>query len=468
MMVIDWRRAFAPRDAASLGAFRMFFGLLMAVAIIRFASMGWIKALYLDPAYHFSYWGLTWIRPLGTPGTYGLFAGIGLAALGLAVGWRPRLMALVFCLLFGYVELIDKATYLNHYYFITVASLWLCILPAGKAYAVSSRTLGPEERWVPAWSLWALRAQVGLVYFFAGIAKANSDWLWHAQPLRIWLNARSDLPFAGPFLSTSLAAYGASWAGFCFDTTAPFFLLWRRTRPYAFVCVVLFHAATSILFPIGMFPWIMIASATVFFEPDWPRRLGWFWIRMRHATRGIVSILRGRPSFTTNPTGAVTAAIPGPRLAPFAGLSFAARGYLLAPAAAVMLLIWQVAVPMRSHLYPGDAAWHEQGFRFSWRVMLVEKLGDVQYRVEDADGSHTQVDPAAYLTPLQNRMMAYAPDMIRQCAVWIAEDMRRRGRRPVAVYADARVTLNGRPSRALLDPSANLIGKASPGWIKEY
>jgi vitamin K-dependent gamma-carboxylase len=436
-------RAVRPVDGASLGAFRICFGLLMAAAMIRFAAKGWIQALYLDPVYHFSYWGLTWIRPPGTFGTYALFAGIGLAALALALGWRARASAAAFALLFTYVELIDKTTYLNHYYFISVAALWLCLLPAGRALSPSAR--GGTA--VPAWTVWALRAQVGLVYFFAGIAKLDSDWLLRAEPLRIWLNARSDLPGIGPWLSTPLAAYGASWAGMLFDLGAPFLLSWRRSRPWFFAAVIAFHAATAALFPIGMFPWIMIASATIFFAPDWPRR-AWAVLARRQAGAG-----SGRPEEVT-PGDPLPAGYPWPRLA--------------VPAAAVLLLAWQIAAPLRHLAYAGDPRWSERGFRFSWRVMLVEKLGTVAYTVEDSDGTRTPVDPGEYLTPLQSRMMAYAPDMIRQCAVWIAEDFRRRGRHPVAVYADARVTLNGRPSRPLGDPEGNLLAEPLSAWIKHY
>jgi vitamin K-dependent gamma-carboxylase len=447
-------RAFAPVDGASLAAFRTFFGLLMAAAMIRFAAKGWIKELYLDPAHHFSYWGLTWIRAPGTLGTYALFAGIGLAALAIAAGLRTRLAAAAFALLFAYVELIDKTTYLNHYYFISLVSLWLCLLPMGRAFSLSGGFLsggsapgaftGPMQDKAPAWALWALRAQVGLVYFFAGIAKANPDWLLHAQPLRLWLNARSDMPWIGPLLSTPLAAYGASWAGMCFDLSAPFLLLWPRTRKYAFAAVIAFHAATSLLFPIGMFPWIMIASATVFFAPDWPRRF----------VRKAMSAFH-RPGAPVRDASEGSVPLPAFRFHP-------------AMAAAVLLLVWQSAAPLRYLLYPGDVRWSERGFRFSWRVMLVEKLGTVTFTVRDADGSRTEIDPAEYVTPLQNRMMAYAPDMIRQCAGWIAEDLQAKGRRPVAVYADARVTLNGRPSRVLIDPSANLLEEPLAAWVKDY
>ena len=45
----------------------------------------------------------------------------------------------------------------------------------------------------------------------------------------------------------------------------------KRTRVVAYAALVVFHVLTGALFPIGMFPVIMIVSALVFFPPDWPR-----------------------------------------------------------------------------------------------------------------------------------------------------------------------------------------------------
>ena len=113
-----------------------------------------------------------------------------------------------------------------------------------------------------------------MVYVNAGLAKATADWLLHAQPMNLWLSARTDLPVIGPYLDLPAVAYAAAWAGFLFDTTIAFFLLWRRTRPFAYVVVLAFHFATHLLFPrIGMFPVIMVVAALVFFDPSWPRRL---------------------------------------------------------------------------------------------------------------------------------------------------------------------------------------------------
>ncbi len=117
----------------------------------------------------------------------------------------------------------------------------------------------------------------------------------------------------------------------------------------------------------------------------------------------------------------------------------------------------QLALPQRRLLYPGDALWTEQGFRLAWHVMLVEKTGDVTFRVvEPSTGRRWTVHPEEFLTPLQARMMAPVPDMIAQAAEMVRDDFARRGHPDVAVYADAFVSINGRPSRRIVDPGVDL------------
>ncbi len=122
---------------------------------------------------------------------------------------------------------------------------------------------------VPAWTVWVLRAQLGLVYFYGGVAKLNADWLLHAEPLRIWLAARGTCRCIGPLLAEhGWVAYAFSWAGAAFDLSiVPFLALAAdaarsRTRSWSS-----FHLLTSVLFPIGIFPWLMIGLTPIFFDP---------------------------------------------------------------------------------------------------------------------------------------------------------------------------------------------------------
>ena len=55
-----------------------------------------------------------------------------------------------------------------------------------------------------------------------------------------------------------------SWAGAFFDLTIVRWLLWRKTRPFAYTLLAMFHIATGLLFPpIELFPWIMIGAALI-------------------------------------------------------------------------------------------------------------------------------------------------------------------------------------------------------------
>ena len=343
-----------PVSAASAAAFRVMFGLLGLAAVIRFASRGWIDDLYVEPAHHFTYSGFWWVQPWPGWGMYAHFALLGLASVGVALGYRYRLSIVAFFLLFTYVELIDKTTYLNHYYWVSLTSLLMVFLPLHRTASLDAwRNPALRSETVPGWVVWVLRVQVGVVYMFGGIAKMNPDWLLHAQPMRIWLYNNGDLFLVGPLLREAWVAYAMSWAGAAFDLTIVGWLLWRRSRPVAYVVLVVFHVMTWLLFPIGMFPWLMIFGAIVFFPYDWPRR--------------VLSRLRGRPA-------PVTPEAPSHTFNP----SWASRAWL---AGLLLFALVQVAMPLRHWAYPGNVQWNEDGYRFSWRIMLTEKTGHVRFRV---------------------------------------------------------------------------------------
>ena len=71
----------------------------------------------------------------------------------------------------------------------------------------------------------------------------------------------------------------------------------------------------------------------------------------------------------------------------------------------------QLLLPLRFLLYPGKLFWTEQGYRFSWRVMLMEKAGAAYFTVKDAAGQKSQVvENRLHLTTLQEKMMSTQPD----------------------------------------------------------
>lgn len=424
---------------ASLVAFRVMFGLVLLVGAVRFLANGWVERFYLAPKFHFHYWGFEWVQVLPSWAMYGAFGALAVLAVCIAVGFWYRAACAAFFVLFTYVELIDVAMYLNHYYLVSLLCLLMAFLPLHARGSIDA-WLRPRVRRarMPAWALWILRAQVGLVYVFAGLAKFGEDWLLHAQPLNLWLNSRIDLPLVGPYLDAWPVAALMSWGGFLFDTTIVLWLLWPRTRPWAFAVLIGFHAVVGVLFPIGMFPFIMVVAATVLLAPDWPLRV-WAAVRRTTASNEEARFAPGR----------------WPRLAAV-GLA--------------TLIAVQVALPLRAGvLYDGDVLWHEQGMRWSWRVMVREKNGSVMYRVTLPDGREHHVPPHRHLTRHQEREMTGQPDLILQLAHHIRDDYAQRGIAPVQVRVDAISSLNGRPPQRLIDPKVDLArqtdGIDQASWI---
>jgi len=287
---------------------------------------------------------------------------------------------------------------------------------------------------LPAWMLYVLRFQVATVYLNAALAKVGSDWLLHGQPLNLWLSAHSDMPLVGPWLLLPEVAILLSWGGFLHDLLVVPLMLVRRTRAYAYAALLTFHLLTSTWFNIGIFPLLMPLGAMLFFPPSLSR------LRFRQARSAVSS--------------------------PAGGHRALSRSGLIALGVFCAL---QVLVPLRTHAYGGNVLWHEQGMRFSWRVMLRDKHGSIRYRVRLPEGREIVVPPRRYLTMEQEREMSGQPDLILQLAHHIASDFARRGLGQVQVRVDALVSLNGREAVSLIDPAQNLLeisdGLAPGAWI---
>ena len=73
-----------------------------------------------------------------------------------------------------------------------------------------------------------------------------------------------------------------------------------------------------------------------------------------------------------------------------------------------------------------------------------------------------------YLTDAQARQMAYQPDMILEFAHYLQTDLRNQGIPDAAVRAEAYVSLNGRPSQLLIDPTVDLTKETNSIWPKPW
>ena len=443
----------APVDIASLAAFRILFGILMTAAMLRFLANGWVQKLYLTPSFHFPFPGLEWIHPLPAGWMQAHFVGLAILGALIAMGCWYRLAITLFFFGFTYIELLDQTAYLNHYYLVTLLSGLMIFLPAHRTWSLDARRR-PSLRSEVAhgWMVYLLRFQIAVVYVFSGIAKLNSDWLLNAQPLRIWLAARSDLPLIGSWLAESWVAHIASWFGAFYDLSIVFFLLHHRTRKWAFATVILFHIATGLLFHIGIFPWIMIAASTVFFPPNWSRQF---------ATT--LFNTRDRRSPDNAPTTRHPVSQPIPTVSTTTPHKYS-RPFVIA---VVIYMLAQIALPLRPYLLNhSHPAWTYRGFNFAWQIMVAEKTGYVEFFVTDQSHSHcARIDTRKYITARQETLMSQDPYLIRSLANHIASDLRSREGKNHRIEVEAFASLNGRPSQRIIDPNIDLATASGHQWI---
>lgn len=445
---------YKPVSIAPLAVFRIIFGMMMLAGIIRFAANDWIYQLYIAPEFYFTFLGFEWVKPLGETGMYVLFFLLGLSAFFVMIGFLYRYSALFFALAFTYIELIDKTTYLNHYYFISIVSFLMVLMPANRYFSLDAMFWPRiQSAVVPRWTIGSIRLQLGMVYFFAGVAKINYDWLVMAQPLSIWLPSKADLPVIGSFLDQEWVAYFFSWFGCIYDLTIPFLLISFRTRKWAYLAVIAFHFMTAMLFNIGMFPWIMILSTLIFFPAEFHQKI-------IDRIRNLSGRIKNKPR--------VTAQKIMPAFSQKIIIGFLALHFFI-----------QLLLPFRYLAYPGELFWNEEGFRFSWRVMLIEKGGTALFYVSDPSfPGEIEINNSDYLTVFQEKMMSTQPDMILQFAHFIRDEYRGKtieikGNKFLFDEPEVRVksyvTLNGSGSLMFIDPEVNLAEKeyslAHRDWV---
>ncbi len=437
--------------AAPIAVFRILFGILMCASIIRFWSKGWIEQLYIEPKFYFSYYGFEFVKPLGN-WTYLLFAICALSALFVALGFRYRISIIVFFLSFTYIELIDKTTYLNHYYFVSILSFLLIFLPAHVYYSIDAlKNKKLQVARIPKWCVDALKLVLAIVYIYAGLSKINSDWLLHAQPLKIWLRTRSDFPVIGGILHYSWVHYFFSWFGMLYDVFIVFFLVKKSTRVYAYFVVIAFHVLTRMLFPIGMFPYIMIACTLVFFNAEFHEKI------IRLFRKGIVGLGVKKYAKQNKNNGSV----------------YVQNNLKLVQGILIVFFAIQLLLPWRYLSYPGELFWTEEGYRFSWRVMLVEKVGIATFTIIDPDtGREFEIRNNDFLTTVQIKQMSTQPDFILEYAHMLRDHYVKEGIAKPQVYVKCYVTLNGRLSKAFIDPTINLANEkesfAHKKWILPF
>jgi vitamin K-dependent gamma-carboxylase len=421
---------FQPVDISFLVFFRVLFGGIMLWEVYRYFSYDWISRYFVEPSLTFTYYGFSWVKPWPGRGMYIHFWVLGLTAACVMLGFLYRIAAPIFFLAFTYFFLLEQTRYLNHLYLVCLISFLMCFLPAERAFSVDAllrRKIRSDV--VPAWTLWLLRAQVGIPYFYGGIAKLNSDWIRGGEPMRTWLSP------LGRFFAADWVVYSFVIGGLMLDLLVVPLLLWRRTRLFAFVAAIAFNLINAVIFDIGIFPWLMLGALLLFFPPDLVRRFA-----RAFMSPGERVSLR---SETTKQRSSIC---------PSSTTSQKVVAGLLAAYLAVQLLF-----PLRHYLYRGNVSWTEEGHNFAWHMKLRTKGGEAVFTVTHPPSGQTwTIKPEDHLESHQVTKMITKPDLVLQFSHYLAEQKRREGYADVEVRARVMVSLNGREPQLMIDPNVDL------------
>lgn len=419
---------FKPMDIAGLAVLRMLFGIILMFEAYRYIDIARLISKYTQADFHFKYMFFEWVQPLSTNGMQAIHIALGLSGFLIFLGIFYHFAIMMALLCISYLFLIDSTNYLNHMYLVIIFTSMMFFIPSYKGWSLYAFfNKNKAEQTILGWSVWLIRFQIGLVYFYAALAKMNVDWI-NGMPLYEWIGNR--LP--GPdetYLSHPLIIYFFTYAGLLYDLIIVPLLLYKKTRPFGFMLTLSFHLTNYYLFNIGIFPWFMITSTTIFFDTDWPRNILNFFFKDRFSKIKI-NDQKPRAIGTWQKIG---------------------LGLL------AFHVFFQAFFPLRHFFYPGYVSWTEEGHSFAWHMKLRGKSGVIKFFVKDSDTKKVkEVDPKLYLTERQVAKMASRPDMILQFAHFLRDKYTLQNEKMAEVYAETKIRLNGRKPQRLVDPMVNL------------
>lgn len=410
-------------DNSSLIVFRIFFGLLITLEAWGALATGWVTEVLVQPKFTFNFLGFDFLQNLQGEYMYLHFLFMGCFGVMVMTGYRYRIGIIGYTVFWSAAYFMQKSAYNNHYYLLILLLIFMCLAPAHRYFSGDASRKGRNFKRLnmPNWIRIFIIGQLWVVYTFAALAKLYPDWLDGTFP-ELLMSGKRNLFLIGGLLQNNFVHQSIIYVGILFDLLVIPLLLWKPTRKFTFIFSIFFHLFNSAVFHIGIFLYMSLAFTLFFFPPETINQI--FLSRKRLYTKTRVA----------HPT------------------AFKSNGLM------VFLAIWffiQIALPLRHHFIPNNVLWTEEGHRLSWRMMLRSKHGITNFSLVDKQtGERINVETSDYLTTRQLKVMS-KPDCIWQLAQRIHQDYAKKGM-DVEVYADTKISVNGRPYYQLIDPTVNL------------
>jgi vitamin K-dependent gamma-carboxylase len=394
-------------DNTGLVLWRVVFGALIALEAFGAITTGWLRRTLVEPQFTFNFIGFDFLQPLPGDGMYYYFILMGIFGLLVMVGYKYRFSMACYALMWTCVYLMQKTSYNNHYYLLMLLCWLMVFLPANRWFSVDAKR-NPEVRSlsVPRWTYLVVIFQIWIVYTFAAIAKIYPDWL-DGTTTALFMRGKSDYWLIGPFLQLDWVHYCIAYVGIFFDSLIIPLLLYKRTRLVAFIISIFFHLFNSIVFQIGIFPYMSLAFAFFFFSAETLQKR--FLPRKPLYTLGEVKIPSYKPVLIT---------------------------------VFSVYFIIQIGLPLRHWAFQDDVLWTEEGHRLSWRMMLRSKGARlIVYTQEEGSVEKKPYNYRKLLSSKQERSVKSKPDLLWRLAKEIKKAEAKEGKN-VKVFMDVRLKIN--------------------------
>lgn len=419
---------FKQIDNTGLVLFRSIFGLLITLEAFGAIATGWVRRVLVEPDFTFNFIGFDFLQNFIGSGMYAYFVIMGIFGSMVMLGYKYRFAMFFYSFMWTGVYLMQKTSYNNHYYLMVLLCWMMAFLPANKAFSLDAK-YNPsfKSSAMPQWCKWVMILQVFIVFTYGSIAKWYPDWINLTVP-ELFMKGKKDYWLIGPILQQNWAHYCIAYFGIFFDLLIIPMLLWKRTRLLGFYLSLFFHLFNSLVFQVGIFPYMSIAFALLFFSSETLKKR---FLKTNEIYKGNEIIM---PKHKNILIGIFT-----------------------------IFFIVQIALPLRHWAFTDNVLWTEEGHRLSWRMMLRTKNGRLSVYTQDKEthqkdgqpGKRKRYNYAKLLSSKQKRSVKTKPDLLWQLAKKIKTLKMQEGE-DVAVFMEVEVSVNGGPYHKFIDPKVDI------------
>lgn len=274
---------FRPEPTSTIAVVRIVFGFVATLWTLSQASelltfYGPAGVLPTAPAPQPGVWSVLNISD-SAPVVIALWAVTLIGAVGVTIGFHPRLAAVLFLIGVISFERRDPQILNAGDFLLRILGVYLLLSPAGEALSVDRWRRARDRFWeFPLRAPWALRLmqiQLSVVYFATLWGKLQGD-LWRdgtavSYALRVYDIHRFPTPsfVTGSVVITELLTFGTLLLELSLAV-----LIWNRVlRPWVLALGVTLHLAIGFSIMVGFFTMLMLTTYLAFLPPETAGRL---------------------------------------------------------------------------------------------------------------------------------------------------------------------------------------------------